>query len=105
MRLSYDDLKKEFLRVLLACHAKEALAEECAKLFADTTQSGVYSHGVNRFPRFIQQLRAGHVLPEAVPERMLSLAQVGITLTSILTGLCTGAFLAPLLTRLLDFIP
>ncbi len=76
MRLSYDDLKKEFLRVLLACHVKEALAEECAKLFADTTQSGVYSHGVNRFPRFIQQLRAGHVLPGAVPERMLSLGAI-----------------------------
>ena len=76
MRLSYDDLKKEFLRVLLACHVKEALAEECAKHFADTTQSGVYSHGVNRFPRFIQQLRAGHVLPEAVPERMLSLGAI-----------------------------
>lgn len=39
------------------------------------------------------------------PERMLSLAQVGITLTCILTGLCTGAFLAPLLAGMLTFLP
>ena len=61
--------------------------------------------------RLEKLLEDGHPEVEAAleilekPERMLSLAQVGITLTSILTGLCTGAFLAPLLTRLLDFIP
>ena len=38
-------------------------------------------------------------------EKTLSLAQVGITLTSILTGLCTGAFLAPFLSGLIPFIP
>ena len=61
--------------------------------------------------RLEKLLEDGHPEVEAAleilekPERMLSLAQVGITLTSILTGLCTGAFLAPLLTRLLIFIP
>ncbi|SFH64633.1 putative hemolysin [Selenomonas ruminantium] len=39
------------------------------------------------------------------PEQMLSLAQVGITLTSILTGLCTGVFLAPVVASLLPFLP
>lgn len=39
------------------------------------------------------------------PEKILSLAQVGITLTSILTGLCTGAFLAPFLASRIPFIP
>jgi LDH2 family malate/lactate/ureidoglycolate dehydrogenase len=34
-------------------------ADACAEMFARTTESGVYSHGVNRFPRFIQQLDAG----------------------------------------------
>ncbi len=31
-------------------------------MFARTTESGVYSHGVNRFPRFIQQLDAGDII-------------------------------------------
>lgn len=39
------------------------------------------------------------------PEELLSLAQVGITFTSILTGLCTGVFVAPFLAIKLTFLP
>ncbi|SUB37210.1 2,3-diketo-L-gulonate reductase [Pasteurella multocida] len=56
MKVSYEALKQEFKRVLLARNVREDIAEECATMFADTTESGVYSHGVNRFPRFISQL-------------------------------------------------
>ena len=76
MRLSHADLKNEFLRVLFGCGVKPEVAEECATLFADTTLTGVYSHGVNRFPRFIQQLKAGHVLPDALPTKVLSLGAI-----------------------------
>lgn len=76
MRLNHADLKGEFLRVLAGCGVKPDVAEECATLFADTTLTGVYSHGVNRFPRFIQQLRAGHVLPDAQPTKVLSLGAI-----------------------------
>lgn len=76
MQVSYADLKHEFLRVLLDCQVSQALAEECATLFADTTQSGVYSHGVNRFPRFIQQLKAGHIVLGAEPSKVLSLGAI-----------------------------
>ena len=38
-------------------------------------------------------------------EQILPLAQVGITLTSILLGLCSGAFLAPLAEPLLAPLP
>ena len=76
MRLSYAELKNEFLRVLLSCNVEPDLAEECATLFADTTQSGVYSHGVNRFPRFVQQVRAGHVVLGAEPTKVLALGAI-----------------------------
>lgn len=39
------------------------------------------------------------------PDDMLSLAQVGITLTSLLTGVCTGVMLSPLITALLQPLP
>ncbi|EDK14490.1 hypothetical protein CGSHiR3021_06530 [Haemophilus influenzae 22.4-21] len=52
MRVSYDELKNEFKRVLLDRQLTEELAEECATAFTDTTQAGAYSHGINRFPRF-----------------------------------------------------
>ncbi|BCQ47185.1 hypothetical protein ERHA55_47120 [Erwinia rhapontici] len=69
MRISYQQLKQEFLRVLLARGVAADKAESCATLFADTSENGVYSHGVNRFPRFIQQLDAGHIVPHAEAEK------------------------------------
>ncbi|TKI02831.1 3-dehydro-L-gulonate 2-dehydrogenase [Martelella alba] len=76
MRVTYQQLKQEFKRVLLARGFDEQNAEECAEMFAGTTESGVYSHGVNRFPRFIQQIEAGDVKPEARPTRLLSLGAI-----------------------------
>lgn len=67
MRVSYTDLKQEFKRVLLSRGVAEATADDCAGMFADTSANGVYSHGVNRFPRFIQQLDAGDIVPDAEP--------------------------------------
>ena len=76
MNISYADLKTEFKRVLLSRRLKEGTAETCATLFADTTMSGIYSHGVNRFPRFIYQLDQGHIHPEAVPEKITALGAI-----------------------------
>ncbi|AWP54095.1 2,3-diketo-L-gulonate reductase [Haemophilus influenzae] len=76
MRVSYDELKNELKRVLLDRQLTEELAEECATAFADTTQAGAYSHGVNRFPRFIQQLERGDIVPNAIPTKVLSLGSI-----------------------------
>lgn len=76
IRVSYEALKAEFKRVLLARKVKEETAEACATVFADTTQAGIYSHGVNRFPRFIQQLENGDVIPDAEPTKVLSLGAI-----------------------------
>lgn len=76
MRVSYDELKNEFKRVLLDRQLTEELAEECATAFTDTTQAGAYSHGINRFPRFIQQLEQGDIVPNAIPTKVLSLGSI-----------------------------
>ncbi|WP_101775556.1 3-dehydro-L-gulonate 2-dehydrogenase [Pasteurella oralis] len=76
MKVSYETLKQEFKRVLLARNVREDIAEECATMFADTTESGVYSHGVNRFPRFISQLEKGDIVPDAIPTKVLSLGAI-----------------------------
>lgn len=39
----------------------------CARLFAETTCDGVYSHGLHRFPRFVATIRNGCVDPAAEP--------------------------------------
>ncbi|MEB4603767.1 3-dehydro-L-gulonate 2-dehydrogenase [Raoultella ornithinolytica] len=76
MLLSFSDLKNEFTRVLLARGVAAETADACAEMFARTTESGVYSHGVNRFPRFIQQLENGDIIPEALPKRTASLGAI-----------------------------
>ena len=76
MLVSFADLKNEFTRVLLARGVAADTAETCADMFARTTESGVYSHGVNRFPRFIQQLENGDIIPDALPERITSLGAI-----------------------------
>ncbi|MCL7667271.1 Ldh family oxidoreductase, partial [Klebsiella pneumoniae] len=58
MRISYQQLYEEFLRVLTGRNVPQDKAEACARMFTETSLNGVYSHGVNRFPRFIQQLDA-----------------------------------------------
>ena len=42
-------------------------ARQSATLFAETHRDGVASHGLNRFPRFVRQIKAGVVRPDAEP--------------------------------------
>ena len=52
MKVTFEQLKAAFNRVLISRGVDSETADACAEMFARTTESGVYSHGVNRFPRF-----------------------------------------------------
>jgi LDH2 family malate/lactate/ureidoglycolate dehydrogenase len=52
MKVTFEQLKEAFNRVLLARGIAAETADACAEMFARTTESGVYSHGVNRFPLY-----------------------------------------------------
>ncbi len=67
MRIQFDDLKNEFKRVLLKKGVSEQMADDVAQMFAETSRDGVYSHGVNRFPRMISYLDKGYIKPEEKP--------------------------------------
>ena len=67
-RVSYQQMHAEFSRVLLKLGFSQDRAGLCAKLFADASRDGVYSHGLNRFPRFIKYIKDGYVKIDAVPE-------------------------------------
>src|SRR5271154_159494 len=53
-RVPYPELLETLRGVLLKLGFEAARAELCARLFAETTRDGVYSHGVNRVPRFVR---------------------------------------------------
>jgi len=53
--------------VLCALGFSDQRAQLSARLFAETTSDGVYSHGVNRFARLVAMVRNGSVDPAAEP--------------------------------------
>jgi 3-dehydro-L-gulonate 2-dehydrogenase len=71
-----DRMKTEFARILTKYGFSEAKAEQCAGIFTLNSIEGVYSHGFNRFPRFVDNIRTGYVKPEAVPSLVKSAGSV-----------------------------
>lgn len=67
IRISADKMKSEFFRILLNLGFSEVKAEKCSEIFTINSLEGVYSHGVNRFPRFVKNTIDGFVKPDAVP--------------------------------------
>jgi len=65
LKISAEELYKEFLRALTKNGVSTSTAAECATVFMNNSVDGVYSHGVNRFPKFIGMLKKGAVDPNA----------------------------------------
>jgi 3-dehydro-L-gulonate 2-dehydrogenase len=74
--VTFDNMKSEFVRILVNSGFTDSKADRCAEIFAINSLEGVYSHGVNRFPRFIQCIKKGYVKPDAVPELIKSLGSL-----------------------------
>jgi 3-dehydro-L-gulonate 2-dehydrogenase len=72
MRIPYDELFDVLLRVLLKLGFGQQRAALCARLFADASRDGVYSHGLNRFPQFARMIRNGVIAVHAEPELVAS---------------------------------
>ena len=68
LRIPRDEMKKVFLSVLHSRGFTGKRAETCAGIFTQNTLDGVYTHGVNRFPRLISQIQKGDVVPDNEPE-------------------------------------
>ena len=67
IRVSYDELFQTMFRVLLGRGFESERAELCARLFADASRDGFPSHGLDRFPRFIEMIDSGVVDIHARP--------------------------------------
>lgn len=76
MRVMYEEMKTVFNQVLLKMGFESALAMENAELFAQNSLDGVYTHGLNRFPRTIKYIREGHIKVNASPVKVSSFGAV-----------------------------
>ena len=59
LRIQSDQMKAEFFRILLRLGFATERAYKCAEIFTLNSLEGVYSHGVNRFPRFVKASQGG----------------------------------------------
>ena len=69
-RIPFAELKAEFKRVLIKKGCDEATADLSAQLMTETSCDGVYSHGVNRFPRVVEYIEKGYIDLKAKPVKV-----------------------------------
>jgi len=69
-KISFEDLKAEFKRVLIKKGCDEATADLSAQLMTETSCDGVYSHGVNRFARVVEYIDKGYIDLKAKPTKV-----------------------------------
>ena len=69
-------MRSEFRRILIRNGFTEEKADICAGIFMMNTLDGISSHGVNRFPRFVEYITKGIVNPDAEPSLISSSAAV-----------------------------
>lgn len=70
MRVPFAELYGELRRVLLKEGFTAERAELSARLFAESSRDGVYSHGLNRFPAYLDYIRKGFIDIHAIPEKV-----------------------------------
>ena len=60
-----EEMKNVFYKILVRHDFDEQKALRCAEIFTETSVDGVYTHGVNRFPVFIEYVQKKYVNPHA----------------------------------------
>ncbi|EQB3910966.1 3-dehydro-L-gulonate 2-dehydrogenase [Buttiauxella gaviniae] len=63
-----DDLQHEYERILAKRGMQADQATKLAAGFVEMANEGTYSHGINRFPVFIEQVDKGQIKLNATPE-------------------------------------
>jgi 3-dehydro-L-gulonate 2-dehydrogenase len=76
LRVPYEELYGALLRAMEELGLKGERAQLCARLFAETTRDGVYTHGLNRFPRFVETVKNGSVLVSAEPVKTAGMGAI-----------------------------
>ena len=63
--ISSAEMQAVLQNILLKYGFEAGRAVQCAAIFTGNSIDGIYTHGVNRFPRFVQHVKDGFVKPNA----------------------------------------
>lgn len=66
--IDYKEMQQVFSKVLNKIGFNRKRSESLAQIFTENSIDGVYTHGVNRFPRFVQYFKNGWTKADAEPE-------------------------------------
>ena len=69
MNIKFDDLVKVFAEKLENRGVSNSDAILAGTILAQNSADGVYSHGVNRFPRVVSYIDKGYIDPKAKAEK------------------------------------
>ncbi len=70
MKLSFNELRDLFKDKLIKYNFSNNKAEILSEIFTDNSFTGVESHGINRFPGFIECVVKGFVKVDVSPEKV-----------------------------------
>jgi 3-dehydro-L-gulonate 2-dehydrogenase len=62
-----SEMNLVFQSILIKHGFEKEKAITCARIFTENSIDGIYTHGVNRFPRFIEYIQKGYVDKDAIP--------------------------------------
>lgn len=67
VRVGVEEMEATFTAILVKNGFSPEKAQQCAAIFTSNSLDGVYTHGVYRFPRFIEYIHKGVIHPDAKP--------------------------------------
>ncbi|RIH66341.1 3-dehydro-L-gulonate 2-dehydrogenase [Mariniphaga sediminis] len=67
VNVPFNEMQSVFRQILQTQGFSEDRADTCARIFAENSLDGIYSHGVYRFPRFLDFIKRGFVKVNAGP--------------------------------------
>jgi 3-dehydro-L-gulonate 2-dehydrogenase len=68
LRIPFKEVQNALKNILISEGFSESKSELISEVHTQSSCDGVFSHGLNRFPRFIEYVRKGLVDPQADPE-------------------------------------
>lgn len=92
MRISYDEMKSTLELCLVKKGLSNDKADQAARIFTDSSCDGVYSHGLNRFPRVLKQIDEGIIDLSANPEIVQSVGALEVVDGHLGLGVLNATF-------------
>ncbi|MHA8067456.1 3-dehydro-L-gulonate 2-dehydrogenase [Aquirufa sp. ROCK2-A2] len=92
MRIPLDEMVQTIQKAFELAGLNAEKAKKCAKIHAESSRDGVYSHGLNRVARFIDYIQQGWIQLEAEPSLEINLGAIEIYQGNLAPGVLNASF-------------